>query len=256
MVAAVYDWSGFYVGVNGGWGSSQKSWDFLAGGAFVALKAATMPPAAPSAARSAIAGRLRSGFSAWKHRATGLISMVRNRSLLAPASSRNDTRVDAFGLFTGQVGVAFNNALLYVKGGAAVTSDRYRSYFPGTGVLVANSIDDTRWGGVVGVGLEYGFCPELVGRASSTITCSCRTRPTTSPTTVASARLARCSPTIASVRTSISSPSASTTAGVARSSRSTDLLDPIEFSYERPASRRPFCLLGFGRLMMTGRIFR
>ena len=25
MIAAVYDWSGFYVGVNGGWGSSRKS---------------------------------------------------------------------------------------------------------------------------------------------------------------------------------------------------------------------------------------
>ena len=27
MVAAVYDWSGFYVGANGGWGSSHKCWD-------------------------------------------------------------------------------------------------------------------------------------------------------------------------------------------------------------------------------------
>jgi outer membrane immunogenic protein len=28
-----------------------------------------------------------------------------------------------------------------------------------TGVLATNTIDDTRWGGVVGVGLEYGFAP-------------------------------------------------------------------------------------------------
>ena len=28
MIAAVYDWSGFYIGVNGGWGSSHNSWDF------------------------------------------------------------------------------------------------------------------------------------------------------------------------------------------------------------------------------------
>ena len=28
MVAAVYDWTGFYVGVNGGWGSSRNNWDF------------------------------------------------------------------------------------------------------------------------------------------------------------------------------------------------------------------------------------
>src|SRR5258706_13444605 len=27
MVAAIYDWSGFYIGANGGWGSSPKCWD-------------------------------------------------------------------------------------------------------------------------------------------------------------------------------------------------------------------------------------
>src|SRR5436853_7254330 len=30
MVAAVYDWSGFYIGANGGWGSSRNSWDPVA----------------------------------------------------------------------------------------------------------------------------------------------------------------------------------------------------------------------------------
>ena len=29
MIAAVYDWSGFYIGANGGWGSSRNCWDFL-----------------------------------------------------------------------------------------------------------------------------------------------------------------------------------------------------------------------------------
>ena len=52
-----------------------------------------------------------------------------------------------------------NNVLFYLKGGAAVTSDRYRVLATGTNVLLANSVDDTRWGGVVGVGLEYGFAP-------------------------------------------------------------------------------------------------
>ena len=28
-IAVVYDWSGFYIGANGGWGSSRKCWDFL-----------------------------------------------------------------------------------------------------------------------------------------------------------------------------------------------------------------------------------
>src|SRR5882724_3753840 len=36
MVAAIYDWSGFYIGANGGWGSSHKCWDaFVAAGVFL-----------------------------------------------------------------------------------------------------------------------------------------------------------------------------------------------------------------------------
>ena len=92
----------------------------------------------------------------------------------------HDTRVDAFGLFTGQVGYAANNVLFYLKGGAAVTSDRYRMLATGTNIQVANTVDETRWGGVVGVGLEYGFAPNWSAPASNTITCSCRTRPITS----------------------------------------------------------------------------
>src|ERR1700681_2595359 len=29
-IAAVYDWSGFYIGANGGWGSSRDSWNSVA----------------------------------------------------------------------------------------------------------------------------------------------------------------------------------------------------------------------------------
>src|SRR5712672_2752415 len=37
MVATIYDWSGFYIGANGGWGSSRKCWDSVTvGGYFVA----------------------------------------------------------------------------------------------------------------------------------------------------------------------------------------------------------------------------
>ena len=38
MIAAVYDWSGFYIGANGGWGSSRKCWDAVTGaGAFIEI---------------------------------------------------------------------------------------------------------------------------------------------------------------------------------------------------------------------------
>jgi outer membrane immunogenic protein len=62
-----------------------------------------------------------------------------------------------FGLFTGQIGFAANNFLVYLKGGAAVVSDRYSSFTTTTNVLVSSTSDGSRWGGTVGVGLEYGF---------------------------------------------------------------------------------------------------
>ena len=49
-----------------------------------------------------------------------------NVSLLFGGLATNRTRIDAFGLFTGHVGYAWNNVLGYVKGGAAVTDNRYR----------------------------------------------------------------------------------------------------------------------------------
>jgi outer membrane immunogenic protein len=159
MVAAMYDWSGFYLGVNGGYGWSRKCWDFTTpAGAFVAAEGCH------DADGGTVGGQIgyRWQASQWvfglEAQGNWADFQGSNVSLAFPAFS-NETRVDAFGLFTGQVGVAFNNALLYVKGGAAVTSDRYRAFSTATGAVVTNNVDDTRWGAVVGVGLEYGFAP-------------------------------------------------------------------------------------------------
>ena len=103
---------------------------------------------------------------------------------------------------------------------------------------VATRVDETRWGGVVGVGLEYGFAPNWsFGVEYNHMFMDDRTSNFTDVPAAGGSP-----PTTASARTSISSPSASTTAGVARSSRSTDLRDRFD-EYERPASRRPFCLV-------------
>ena len=81
-----------------------------------------------------------------------------NGSLTAIIPYTNQTKIDAVGLFTGQVGYAWNNVLWYVKGGAAVTDNRYSSFFTATNV-VFNQASETRWGGAVGTGIEFGFAP-------------------------------------------------------------------------------------------------
>ena len=62
-----------------------------------------------------------------------------------PTLSTN-VKTDAIGLFTGQIGWAWNAALLYVKGGAAVTNNRLDVIDNLTGIGLV-SASATRWGG-------------------------------------------------------------------------------------------------------------
>jgi outer membrane immunogenic protein len=78
--------------------------------------------------------------------------------VIAPGDLTINSRLQAFGLFTGQVGYAWNNVLLYAKGGAAVVDNRFFHTFTGTNVLI-NSSDNATWGATVGAGLEVGFAP-------------------------------------------------------------------------------------------------
>jgi len=157
MIAAVYDWSGFYIGANGGGGWSRNDWTAVAPNVLVG------PEGSHDASGGTIGGqvgyRWQAGTWVFGVEAQGNWADFKgsNTSLLFPGFV-NNSKTDAFGLFTGQVGYAANNVLLYVKGGAAVTANTYRINTLG-GALAGTTSDDTRWGGVIGVGLEYGFAP-------------------------------------------------------------------------------------------------
>ena len=126
------------------------------------LTAAARGPEVSSAARSATVGRPTNGCLAWKHRAIGRISATRASARFSirfrSGFISTRTKTDGIGLFTGQIGYAWNAALFYVKGGAAVTSNRFSILETLTGIELA-SASATRWGGTAGVGFEYGFAP-------------------------------------------------------------------------------------------------
>ena len=169
MVAAMYDWSGFYIGMNGGGGWSRKCWDLNAAGL------ATFTPAVAEGCHDATGGTVggqvgyRWQSAAWVFglEAQGNWADFKssNVSLFVGAPGvRNNTKVDSFGLFTGQVGYSWNTFLLYVKGGAAVARDKYNGSLnqpvgPFPVGLVFDSASETRWGGVVGIGGEFAFSP-------------------------------------------------------------------------------------------------
>jgi outer membrane immunogenic protein len=160
MIAAIYDWSGFYIGANGGWGSSRNCWnDAVDGATGLLVGSEGCHDATGGVAGGQIGYRWQSAGWVFGVEAQGDWADLRgsNASLAFPGQT-NRSKIDAFGLFTGQVGYAWNNALLYVKGGAAVTDNKYSSFFTAGGV-VFNQTTEARWGGTAGVGLEYGFAP-------------------------------------------------------------------------------------------------
>jgi outer membrane immunogenic protein len=162
MVAAIYDWSGFYVGANGGWGSSRNCWT-----ATTALGVAVPPTsegchdATGGVAGGQIGYRWQNAGWVFGLEAQGDWADLRGSNasqfFTVPAQT-NRSKIDAFGLFTGQVGYAWNNALFYVKGGAAITDSRFTT-LDAAGALTSSTGDSTRWGGTIGAGLEYGFAP-------------------------------------------------------------------------------------------------
>src|SRR5690349_8437562 len=131
-IAAIYNWTGFYVGVNGGGGWSHKCWDVYNTG--------TPVPVTPEGCHDATGGTV-GGQIGYRWQASNWVFGVEaqgnwadlkgsntSNNLGFATAYTNRTRVDSIGLFTGQVGYAWNTFLLYVKGGAAVTHDKYDAF--------------------------------------------------------------------------------------------------------------------------------
>jgi len=155
MVAAAYDWSGFYIGINGGWAEEHdrrdnvvapfgQFGDFNANGGTIGGQ---------------VGYRWQTGPFVFGLEAQGNWADLSGstNNLLGLPGDRIRSRLDAFGLFTGQIGYAWNSVLLYAKGGAAVTDRNFEFFFPGLGTWSTGY--ETRWSPTVGVGLEFAFAP-------------------------------------------------------------------------------------------------
>lgn len=162
MIPAFYDWSGAYIGVNGGGASSRNCYTITS---VAGVAVAPGSEGCHDATGGVVGGQL--GYR-WQWGPSWVFGVEvqgdwadlkgTNSSLTAIVPYTNQTKIDAIGLFTGQVGYAWNNVLWYVKGGAAITDNKYNSYFTATRTIF-NQTNDTRWGGTVGTGVEISFAP-------------------------------------------------------------------------------------------------
>jgi outer membrane immunogenic protein len=161
MVAAVYDWTGFYLGINGGWGSSHKCWDLTNNGAPITAFREGCHDATGGIVGGQIGYRWQASNWVFGVEAQGDWADLKgsNTSLFFTGPSvTNQSKINALGLFTGHVGYAWNNVLWYVEGGAAVAHDKYNGIVIPSG-LIFDQATETRWGGVVGTGIDFGFAP-------------------------------------------------------------------------------------------------
>src|SRR6516165_9203685 len=155
-IATIYNWSGFYIGGNGGWGQSHNCVDFV-------TLAGTVASGCRDRSGGVVGGQIgyrwQTNQFVFGLEAQGDWADLSNTrvSLLNPTLSTT-VKTEGIGLFTGQLGWAWNASLFYVKGGAAVTSNRFTIFDNTTGIGLV-SRDNTRWGGTLGIGWEYGFTP-------------------------------------------------------------------------------------------------
>jgi outer membrane immunogenic protein len=168
-VTPISSWAGFYIGVNGGADWSHNCWTLNNAGGVPVVP--TQSEGCHNATSGVVGGQLgyRWQASNWVFGLeaqgdwTDLKSSNASTAALA-AGITNQTKTDAIGLFTGQVGYAWGNVLWYVKGGAAVTHNKYTGTTNAAAAPIPvgtplDSASETRWGGAVGTGVEFGFAP-------------------------------------------------------------------------------------------------
>ena len=171
LAVAATDWSGVYIGGNGGGGWGRTCFDVNTFA--IDLLGLPLTVTGPEGCHTA-SGATAGGQIGYRWQSAAWVFGVEAQGNWADLSGSNRsqlpffdgfanrTRIDAIGLFTGQVGMTWDSVLVYVKGGAAVAHDKYEGFLTAplgplpTG-FISNRGSESRWGGVVGVGAEFAF---------------------------------------------------------------------------------------------------
>jgi outer membrane immunogenic protein len=164
---APYNWTGFYVGghFGAGWGTVESS--------LTAISAAglgTVPISLPLSSHN-VNGFLGGGQVGYNWQANPWLVLGIEGSFTGTGIEGTGpcvvglfsckTEVNWMADVTGRVGVTVGDrALVYVKGGVAWADTDYSATFaPIAGINVTATANDTRVGGLLGFGVEYGFLP-------------------------------------------------------------------------------------------------
>jgi outer membrane immunogenic protein len=151
-VSPAYNWSGFYIGVNGGYGFGQSNW-----------------PAGPTG-KFDVNGGLAGGTAGYNYQIgqlvlgvegdfdwQGLKGSTNNVGCFGAAGPSCNTQSDYLGTVRGRVGYAFDRIMVYATGGGAVTDIKsFAVGFPTT--------NNSEWGWTAGAGIEGAITDNLTAK--------------------------------------------------------------------------------------------
>jgi outer membrane immunogenic protein len=145
-VVAFYNWTGFYLGVNGGYGWGTSDWSAL--------------PAANNKPHGFLAGgtigyNYQVGSIVWGLEGDFDWSNVKDSSACVTAAIICTTENTWLATFRGRIGYAFDRWMPYFTGGGAYGNVKASITAPGIGGLTSAS--STQLGWTVGAGVEYAF---------------------------------------------------------------------------------------------------
>ncbi len=169
VIDPTYDWSGFYIGANAGYGwarnehedihiDGDKDAGFWTDKSFGRTQAVN-PSGATYGGQIGYNWQVMSWVFGLEGQFNGANLKRTDISIFFPESDFLSAKIDSFGTITARVGYAFDNWLPYIKGGYAAAhletknSDIFNRY-----------LDHSAWrsGYVVGAGLEYAFATNWV----------------------------------------------------------------------------------------------
>jgi outer membrane immunogenic protein len=154
VVAPVINWTGFYVGAEGGYGWGRDRLSF--------------PTAGTTTGRFDTSGGIAGGVVGYNWQASNWVFGVEGNFDWADIKGSTTCpnaalfcRTDLNEIFsgTGRIGYAWNSVLLYGKGGYAWTNDRFQAGTTTNGVITELTPWVGRSGWTAGAGFEWMFMP-------------------------------------------------------------------------------------------------
>jgi outer membrane immunogenic protein len=151
VMAPIYDWNGFYIGIQGGYGWGNLDWTFVNAG---------------TTADHRTRGGLFGGTAGVNFQAGNWVFGIEgdyawasiNGSAVCPGPAFDcRSRLESFGTARGRIGMAWDSMLIYGTGGLAFGDQNIRTVEIATGNTVGSNVFKLGW--TAGGGIEWGFAP-------------------------------------------------------------------------------------------------